>query len=232
MATREYRAAVGTDLNYIVGNGWHIAGITIDNPSGSWLRVTGIEQFVPPYTIGWQRSILPQQASVSVLFVASPSGTPSTTLGEPITVRVSDVPLPEAPGYNSGAEEIQTAGKGNIQHRFDVILATEVAATNVTITPAADFRIVPLRWQVYADSQTAAQAVRGFVFVRMIDGIGADLFPGAVINPSHPVTGWLFPTPRTLGAGASIDIDSFTEEGAGKSQVISYLEFYSIRENP
>jgi hypothetical protein len=103
MAERIYRSPVGTDLNGITGIGWQIAGIRIDNPSGSWLLVSGIDQYVPPYRLGWEYPVTPQASSLDVRFTDSPSGSESVNEGDPITVTVYDSSIPPNQGFASGA---------------------------------------------------------------------------------------------------------------------------------
>lgn len=103
MATRTYQTPVGTNLESITLVAGHIAGIGIDNPSGSWLLVTGIQQYVPPYRLGWSFPVSPQQTSLSVRFVDSPSGSLSVLVGDPVRVTLSDTPVQVGEGFPSGA---------------------------------------------------------------------------------------------------------------------------------
>ena len=71
---RTIQTPVGTDVVSAAIQAGQIEGIRIDNPSGSWLLVSGIDQYVPPYRSGWQYPVSPSQSSISVRFVDSPSG--------------------------------------------------------------------------------------------------------------------------------------------------------------
>jgi hypothetical protein len=86
-----------------MGNARYIAGITIDNPSGSFLFVTGINQYVPPYVLGWSFPVDPQQPQISIKFVDSPSGSKSNLVGTPPSYTLSDTPVPAFPGFPSGS---------------------------------------------------------------------------------------------------------------------------------
>jgi hypothetical protein len=102
-AYQTYRMTLGVDLVSASGLAWEVAGINIDNPSGSWLLVKGIEQYVPPYTNGWQYPLIPQQASVTVRFVDSPSGSQSSLIGDPPVVTLYNEPVGPSQGFPSGA---------------------------------------------------------------------------------------------------------------------------------
>lgn len=98
-----YRMALGTDLESATIPAYQIAGIVIDNPSGSWLRVSGVEKYVPPYTNQWSYPCSPKLASVSVRFVDSPSGSQSVLVGLPPIVTLYNVGVPAYAGTPSGA---------------------------------------------------------------------------------------------------------------------------------
>lgn len=84
-------------------NGRQAAGIIIDNPSGSWLHVEGVDRYVPPYVMGWAFPFQPSVASVTVRFVDSPSGSLSQLVGNAPTVFLTDEPTPAFQGTPSGA---------------------------------------------------------------------------------------------------------------------------------
>lgn len=236
MAIKEIRTPVGTDIVDTSGYTWQIAGIEIDNPSGSWLRITGIDQYVPPYTIGWAFPISPSQMSISILFVDSPSGTPSQLSGSPVTVRLHSIPIPANPGFPSGASEFQQGGIGNKTYAFNVIVINEtyqVAATSINFPN--NIRAVVLNWRVAATISANAvsefQVLRTMATVTIVDGFGADLFPPAVISPERPDAGSLPPTGRVLQSGSPIQIGGMTAPGGGEVQVTTYLEYYPVVES-
>lgn len=81
---------VGTDIIGLT-KGFPIGGISIDNPTLSWLSVNilpgGI--YVPPLTLGWATPFSIPKDSIDVRFVASPFGSaPSSNIGEQISVTI------------------------------------------------------------------------------------------------------------------------------------------------
>ena len=81
---------VGTD---IIGfsKAYPIGGVSIDNPTNSWLSVNTLPGgvFVPPMVLGWATPLAAPKASIDVRFVASPFGTSLSVLsGSPISVTI------------------------------------------------------------------------------------------------------------------------------------------------
>lgn len=100
---RPFYTALGNDLVNITLGTAQAEGVIIDNPSGSWLHVEGVDRYVPPYVMGWSFPFDPSVASVTVRFVDSPSGSQSSLTGTPPTVYLSDRPVPAFSGTPSGA---------------------------------------------------------------------------------------------------------------------------------
>ena len=197
----------------------------------SWLNVSGINASVPPYTMGWAITVQPTQWNVSVRFVDSPSGTPSDNVGNPVTVRLSATPLPNNPGFASGASEYQTAGRGANTYRFDSFELNEsLSIAAVTITPATNTRLVLLGWRMFANLAFSEQTIRTPVSVHIIDGMGAALFPNAVITPESPDSGYMAPVGRELGLNGTVELGGIVAIGGGRVAVTSFLEFYVQRE--
>lgn len=227
---REFTTPVGTDLESIALTGSHILGIQIDNPSGSWLRVTGIEQYVPPFTIGWSYPAVPAAASLSVRFTASPSGTPSASTGGPVVVKIGDEPVAPSIGQPSGAAEYQQPGRGDVLYTFQSFTLIDTALTiGATLTPPSGFRFIPISLTVAAGIASAAigQHIRTPVQVNLIDGFGAQLFPPIVISPELPMVGPLDPTPRQLGIGGTIEYSGLVAPGGGRVAIDTYLVYYA-----
>lgn len=89
--------------SWILAGGYQIAGITVDNPSGSWLFIPQDGTFVPPYTLDFAHSFNPTLSRVDVLFQDGPSNQVSTIEGDPPLVRIYDRAVAEAAGVTSGA---------------------------------------------------------------------------------------------------------------------------------
>jgi hypothetical protein len=95
--------AAGTgQKSWNLPGGFQIAGIRIDNPSGSWL-VLPDGTFIPPYTLGFGHSFQPTISRLDVLFSVGPAGQVSTQQGDKPTVTIYSEPVGEAPGVPSGA---------------------------------------------------------------------------------------------------------------------------------
>lgn len=80
--------------------GFQVAGIGIDNPSGSWLLVAPLNQFVPPYTMAWASPIDPPNITVEVSYPATgPGGLLSTNAGAPAVVTLYGYSVAASGGY-------------------------------------------------------------------------------------------------------------------------------------
>jgi hypothetical protein len=86
-------AANSGDLPAISPVAGQAHGIVIDNPSGSWLTVYPIGDFVPPYTLQWTRDFPYSIASATVRYTNGPSDQPSSQEGEPMTVWLDSEPV-------------------------------------------------------------------------------------------------------------------------------------------
>jgi hypothetical protein len=213
---------VGQDLrDASLGNSRFIQGIVIDNPSGSWLRVTGIEQYVPPYTVGWSYPVVPAAASLDVLFTDSPSGSPSELVGNPVTVNLYDELVPNHPGELSGALGNQEPGIAPISV-VEVGIITQGSVYTNLIAGALRQIIVPV------------QAT--FAYDNGIDGpsvpvkaeFDSSVFPMMWISPESPwtqckpVQGYRLPT------GAPLRYRFKLGGGGGGQSVNLRVEFYTI----
>jgi hypothetical protein len=237
MAERIYRSPVGTNLDGITGIGWHIAGIQIDNPSGSWLFVTAIDQYVPPYRVGWKYPVSPQASSLSVRFVDSPSGSVSELVGDPITVTVYDVPIPTDHGNTSGAGGRVSIEPANLIRRVNFV-AIEAGSAPISLNAAlVGFRIVPVRFTVFAllggvpldPLDAGVYAIRTPLFVQWQGGTGAQILVNQGLSPAKP-SDTLDVTPKAfsglLAAGEEIVVWGATANGGGAQELISQLQYY------
>lgn len=106
MGLTDYRRTpAGTGIT-----GWNpgflVRGITINNVSGSWLQVktSGLigNMYVPPYTVGWSKSISPAVQSVDIS-LSGPSGTIPSIAGDPWEAILSEDPVDNYNGSNFNA---------------------------------------------------------------------------------------------------------------------------------
>lgn len=233
MATREYNVPVGTDLIDAVGNGWQIGGIQINNPSGSWLRVSGIEQYVPPYTLGWTFPITPTQASISVRFVDSPSGTPSELVGNPVTVTLFDTTVPASPGNASGAAGQQQPGAAPLSSYDADIDAVESGAAPVTFIAAVPGTIIVPRQVLlsYSYNRMAfsdSLAPRTPVVLAIVEG-GGGTFQELWISPESPFAYVpVIDGLKTTTPGQSLGYVAATVPGGGKQGIHFRYEYFRI----
>jgi len=141
--------AVGTGAKaWVLPSGHQIAGIKVDNKSGSWLLLPD-GTFVPPYTISFGHSFQPELASIDVLFSNGPAGQVSTQQGDPPFVQIYSEPVGESQGIPSGG------GTAFIQQFTPTVLAQ--AGGNCTFSTGvfqATLRagVANKRWRMYAVS--------------------------------------------------------------------------------
>lgn len=88
---RPYTTAVGVSLvSASLFNATPIRGIVIDNPSGGWLYVVELNDFCPPFTLQWSRTLEYAGSAITVRYGQSPAGQVNTTAGDPYTVTLFD----------------------------------------------------------------------------------------------------------------------------------------------
>ncbi len=239
MATRVYVTPVGVDLKSIEGNGWQIAGIMVDNPSGSYLSVAGYS--VPPYTMGWTIGLTPTALWVDVLFVNSPSGSQGQLVGGPIVVTLYDTPLPNFSGQPSGTAAQTPTTPRTQTYLYNLVNAQEApGGPQVTfISPSESERIVILKIGAYMDvtglttsgrmPRTVCNLLWGF-----FSAGGGSVFARLSISPNSPsyekefAPGILvldtdsLPTP----VGAAVSAQGVTPPGGGLQQLVGDITYY------
>lgn len=125
----EYSSDVGVDLIGCAGNGWLISGIVIDNPTGAWLKVSGINDYVPPYTQGWARPVVPAAIAIDVVFTAQgPAGSASDFIGDPIDVTVLDLAVETSNGQAIAPPGLSMTVDG-VQLATDAVANTDNTTT-------------------------------------------------------------------------------------------------------
>lgn len=75
--------------------------IVIDNPSGSWLLVLPLHDFVPPYILQWSRDFPYGVASATVRYVDGPATQPSSIEGDPFTAWLDSEPAGASNGIST-----------------------------------------------------------------------------------------------------------------------------------
>lgn len=98
LSRRYFGKAVGDASLTGLSPGWQVAGISIDNYSGSWLLVEPIHLLVPPYVLGWATPVSPANATIEITYVPGPGGFLGTTAGAPAVVTLTGYPVAPSPG--------------------------------------------------------------------------------------------------------------------------------------
>lgn len=159
--------------------GFHVYGLAIDNPSGSWLYVNQ-QWYIPPYTFAWTKPVN-GSLNVSVAFVAGPGGIVSANVGGPVDVYAYDYAKPDATGYT-------TLGPGAITS--DLIAAGTIIAGNIAdgavTTPKLDPAGVSLQ-------NPTATVIINSVGITILNGalILEDEFGSTVATGAGFAGGWL-----------------------------------------
>lgn len=232
MATREYTLPVGNDLIDAAGNGWQIAGITIDNPSGSWLHVGGaVNAYVPPYTLGWTAPVSPTQWNVTVRFTDSPSGSVSDLVGDPVTVRLHDYAVPSFAGNPSGSGSKQSSIPPSL-HAIAPSIGTGASSTLISMLTEPNRRIVVRRLEIVPDltaGMATMEPFRSLITVRFQPAGGGSGTPEwyLSISPESPFAEASFEDGTfVLGAGENLEITGFAENGSAKAFYIAMAQYY------
>lgn len=232
MATIIRRANVGEDIRSL-GAPWQIAGITVDNPSGSWLLIPNIGN-IPPYTMGWATSPVPTVMVIDVLFSESPSGSPSTLTGQPITVTISDDPVGESNGLPSGAQQSDSPIGAGIQFSGIVLVDT----TPNTLLPVIDgTRIVPIRLTVSYNMSTLGGSLGPSILTpRGVSQIhGSEFDPATTladtiftlsISPEAPAFEYIFTAGYIMPSGTTLRIQVLPDPSIGQQIVAVALQYY------
>lgn len=122
---------IGTNrLDNMLLGGQQIRGARIDNPSGSWLYIPEITDYVPPYTFGWQRNITNGILKFSVIFRDGPAGQLSTLAGNAPELDIYDVQIPDAEGVPFQSRQEQPEIRA-VQASVDMTAASGNVTTNL-----------------------------------------------------------------------------------------------------
>lgn len=204
--------AVGTGIqSWVLPGSYQIAGIKIDNKSGSWLLLSD-GTFIPPYTLDFGHSFQPTVASLNVLFANGPAGQVSTQQGDNPIVTIYSEPVNESPGVPSGL------GKGFIE-QFTPIVSTSTTilvptSTGVTsqIVLAAitnrRFRVLTVDTRLGALWQAPPNPDGQYDSGLIYSIFGAPSFTSIArgrLRPDHIIDHHIFPLGLDLVVGDSIN---------------------------
>lgn len=226
MAQRDFYLTLGQDLVSATGNNWQIAGIAIDNPSGSWLLVEGINQTVPPYVKGWTYPVTPSQLNISVRFVDSPSGSLSQLVGGQPHVILYDQPVPISAGFPSGA-----GARVTIVPRFKTIAGLVVTngppGTTILTATGVDIviRVLGVSYGLVAIPPAAINGSCGITW----GDTGPGLFWLQTISPEMPSVesriedgAWILPN------GTSLIATGVYENGGAIQRIYAQVQYYEL----
>ena len=89
---RIYQQPPGIDFDSIVvGANLQIGSLIVNNPTGAWLWCEQTNEFIPPYTLNWARTLTPTASRATFRWIATgPDGTVSIYLGDPATINLYD----------------------------------------------------------------------------------------------------------------------------------------------
>lgn len=215
--------------------GFQIAGLRIDNPSGSWLHVETLNRYVPPYTLEYRADFIPSTTSLTIRFTDSPTGTPSELVGEPIVVQAFDTPQGFSQGYPSGGAHAQAPGvpKALISVATPAVPPAELGSVLTTLVLGSQsFKIVPLK--LYLAPRTfesgpglSYQELRAMVVTEIRDLAGINfLAPALSISPESPFAALDFPPGLVLPTGEPLRATSHGQVGAGYQGIAISTLYY------
>lgn len=120
--------------------GSRVRGVIVDNPSGSWVKLSGtglgFEPYIAPYTLAWSVSVLPSVLEIAAAYVAGPIGQPSTTAGAPIVVYLFEAQVP-----SSGGSTFVNAVPETTPFNSEFAITVAGASLGTLVTPMATQRI-------------------------------------------------------------------------------------------
>jgi hypothetical protein len=155
LVKKTFWANPGENLeDVMLPNGNVMRGITIDNPSGTWLYVVSERAYVPPYTLGWATALQYSAASITVKSADGPSGQISTLQGDPWSLTLDE-------DETSASAGVPAPNKGFIENFTPVLYAatsipqrlniSDVFVDIIQITGIANKRLRLLDWAVFLD---------------------------------------------------------------------------------
>lgn len=207
-----------------------IQGVTIDNPSGSWLLVMPPGDYVAPYTLQWSRGYSQAMSSIDILYVQGPAGQRSTLEGNTPSVVLDSDPA----GFSDGVPlAFVTRGE---QPEIDTV-TVDLAIGFIPPPPAADVThllggSLTKRLRIYSIAMTGAiggQRPDTYNRVHAISGVNASLIAILENTPNKFSDYVQLNPPRDLLPGAevlvSLDIVDFQ---AGDTAFATMLIQYGI----
>lgn len=223
MASKVLTVPIGRDLIAAPGNGWQIAGIRIDNPSGSWLHVEGIDVFVPPYTSGWSYDLTPSQLAVTVRWTNSPSGSLSSQVGGAATVELFDTPVGVFEGNPTGAgARVSIVPVSLIAFDF---CNTGLFNNPLILISASDTRRLVIQKFTITYDLTSVRPPSGNMLAQWRGPVASSWFQG--ISPETPyATDSFVDGSMIVNPGQDLIVEGFSEAGASWQYFLASVHYY------
>lgn len=201
--TRTYRStAVGDNQGGGIGSmalqGTRIRGVSVDNPSGSWVKLTwpsANDAWIPPFTLGWSITLVPSQLEVAAQYVGGPTGQSTSTAGMPITVYLSELPVPNSPGspFVTPGEKIQSAL---------LTIAAVPTEASVLFIPAAAGKSIRVFYASLTQDQISPADGAGQVY--LVDTSLTVYLPKMAVSRTAPFVAFPYPAPVDLPPGEGL----------------------------
>jgi hypothetical protein len=216
---RAYRLVIGENLES-AEPGFAIRGITVDNRSGSWLWISELEQYVPPYTLGWRRGLRWVARTINVRFVTAPRGTiPSTEVGEPVYVWLANYDVTDDEGT-----QVIAAREPEIFITGDNLIASaapgyQESARQIDNLATESVRLYMLEMYNDVPYQTGSQRVLGAIYCNVHQrtpsgSVLANPLKRMLLTPNKEIDHFIFPGGRQLPVGYDI-VFRYGSRGAG-----------------
>jgi hypothetical protein len=208
--------AAGTGAKaWTLQSGWQIAGIRVDNKSGSWLLLND-GTFVPPYTINFGHSFQPTIASIDVMFSNGPAGQVSTQQGDKPVVMIYSEPVGESPGVPSGQ------GTSFIEQFTPVVIASDqqtvtfsvgiTARVLIAATANKRIRVLTINCTMVPFASNPPVSWDTGMTLRFFQNTdGVDQVALVRLDPFHPVDSQLFPSGLDCAVGSPLKYSAFTD---------------------
>lgn len=117
-------------------NSYQIAGVTIDNPCGSWLLIVEDNTYIPPYTFRFAHTFAPTLNRISIMYANGPAGQISTQEGDVPTAQIYDRPVAESAGLqdSTGAAFVNRSDQPEVQTGLIALHAPDPTANSTFTT--------------------------------------------------------------------------------------------------
>lgn len=219
--------AVGTGKrSWVLPSDFQVAGVTIDNPSGSWLWIPQDNTFIAPYTLGFAHSFHPTLSRVDILFANGPAGQISTQQGDKPTATIYDKPVADSAGQTS------SEGSSFVEQFTPVLVSTaqvivpySTGVSTVILAAIANKRYRVLTSEVMLNPFSGNPPINydspiNYAFLQDAGLIAMIL---GRVSPEHPSDVRQFPGGMDFPVGGAIRFQAFDDFATNAvSRVLTY----------